>query len=838
MAWTGGEAPADGSERRAVHGHGRRSPLKSVRIRLLLPIAVTTAGLAVLGLVQTQTGTATAASAQRSLSLAHALAATVRLNHQLEQEAAETADLLLRDGNAGMQLLTAQQARTDAAGAVFVQAAAAAAASSPSLSDVMTHARGQLAEIGRMRATAVRPSSGSDNATPEASYDDLTGALVAVAESIAVEPVDPRLTADARVIAILTAAEHKAAKQRSLLRDVFARGHFVPGELAELAALRGSEQDRLTQFLGVATSAVRTRYAEVVKGPDVDKARVLIDGALRAETQPDALKIDPDAWYIAQTNSLHRLYLFELEVITNLETDAAVLRAEAQNQTTLTGVLTLTVVVLAIVVALVFAVSLSRRLRRVRRAAQIVTSTELPESVAAVAAAPSPATVRTVTQASQDRVTAWLAGGDNDEIGELAQALSGLHRQALRLAADQALLRLDVARTFVALSRRGQTLIHRQLQLLDEFERAETDPDTLGRLFLLDHLAARMRRNEENLLVLAGAEPGRAFSQPELIADLVMAAASEIEEYARVDSTSVTEVWVDAYAVGDLVHLMAELLENAVVFSPPGTKVQVSTHRTVDALTIGIYDRGIGIPAEQLDRLNDLLRHPSTLTSESASRMGLTVVARLAQRLDIQVELRSAPSVGTAALVRLPSRLLPPAHTVTRLRDTQPRPWMPGIPRSSTDAMSRPAAPTSPALSLESAFPRRPSPLVPPAPSHYEPVPGAHSHHEPVSAAYELERRPDDTDQPDRSPLDAPRQESAAVGNGHQAQPIDLARVNGSAPLTVGGLPQRAPGEALVVRSAPAASERQVLDPELARARLSSLASGLAAAQKQAPPPA
>lgn len=819
MARRGGGGPADGE--RVVHGHGRHSPLKSIRVRLLLPIAVTTVGLAVLGLVQTRSAVDTADSAQRSLALSHALTTTVRLNHQLEQEVAETADLLLRGGKAGMQLLTAQQARTDAAAKAFEDATSGVPVQSRALSAAVSLVRNRLAELGAMRSTALRAPATPDT-DQRTSYDELTESLVSVAEAISVEPVDYRLAVNARVVAVLTAADHKASQQRSLLREVFARGHFVAGELARLAALRGSELDRLAQFQGIAAAGVKARYADIVRGPDVDKARTLIEAALRTDAQPEALDVDPDQWYIAQTNALHRLYLFQLNVITVLETDAAVLEAEAKNDATTTGALTLAVVVLAIVTAIVFAVSLSRRLRRVRAAAQLVTATELPEAVSAVSAAPSPATVRAVTQASQDRVTAWLSGGDNDEIGELAQALSGLHRQALRLAADQALLRLDVARTFVALSRRGQTLIQRQLQLIDEFERAETDPDTLHRLFLLDHLAARMRRNEENLLVLAGAEPGRTFSQPELVADLVMAAASEIEEYARVDATAVQEAWVDAYAVGDLVHLLAELLENAVVFSPPGSKVVVSSHRTVDALTIQIYDRGIGIPADLLDRYNDLLRQPGMLTSESASRMGLTVVARLAQRLDVNVELRSGPSAGTVALVRLPGRLLPPAHAVALRRGSELTTY-PAAQRPPAAIQSYPA-PAVPADELPR--PLIPASGVPLTPPGFTPAPPAQrAAPPPVVPAFILDPQSDDTARID-SAVDR------ALAEAERAQ------YNGRPAATASGLPQRAPGEALVVNDPPsAATERQVLDPDLARARLSSLASGLAAAQKQVPPP-
>src|SRR5207248_7099955 len=167
-----------------------------------------------------------------------------------------------------------------------------------------------------------------------------------------------------------------------------------------------------------------------------------------------------------------------------------------------------------------------------------------------------------------------LAVRGTDEIGEVGAALGAVHRQALRLAAEQALLRLDIAGLFVALSRRGQSLIHRQLALIEEFENVESDPQRLEKLFELDHLAARMRRNEENLLVLAGGEPGRRVTSPVSLIELVQAAAAEIEDFARVDHTHVLDVGVGAHAVRDVIHLLAELLENAATYSPPESRVR------------------------------------------------------------------------------------------------------------------------------------------------------------------------------------------------------------------------------------------------------------------------
>src|SRR5690242_7518750 len=176
------------------------------------------------------------------------------------------------------------------------------------------------------------------------------------------------------------------------------------------------------------------------------------------------------------------------------------------------------------------------------------------------------------------------------------------------------------------LARRIRTLITRQLRLLDEFERDETDPDVLARLFVLDHLAARLRRNGENLLVLAGGEPGRPVTGAFPLTAVINAAASEIEEFHRVEAT-VTDVAIAGPVVGDIVHLLAELLENAAMFSPPPTPVRVDARRTVDGAVVRVHDSGIGIAPNRLAEINARLAQPTMLTSAAAGTMGLYVVA-------------------------------------------------------------------------------------------------------------------------------------------------------------------------------------------------------------------
>jgi hypothetical protein len=328
-----------------------------------------------------------------------------------------------------------------------------------------------------------------------------------------------------------------------------------------------------------------------------------------------------------------------------------------------------------------------------------------------------------------------LLHSGRDEIGELATAFGAVHRQALRLAADQALTRMEVQAMFIALSRRGQTLVQRQIHLIDEFGRDETEPDALARLFALDHLAARMRRNEENLLVLAGGEPARWITRPVAIVDLIRASAQEIEEYRRIDVRQVPDHAIGANVAGDTIHLLAELLENAASYSPPSSVVHVDARRTVQGLVISVRDEGIGMPPDRLAEANDRLEHPSALTSTLVGTMGLLVVARLAQRHGIAVRLDSTVTTGTTATVTLPDRLLMPLTPEDRLYSgrwlREPREFdasmllspavVPAPAASTLPSLSLPPAPALPALpaiappALPSPAPAAPPPAGPPA---------------------------------------------------------------------------------------------------------------------------
>jgi signal transduction histidine kinase len=249
-------------------------------------------------------------------------------------------------------------------------------------------------------------------------------------------------------------------------------------------------------------------------------------------------------------------------------------------------------------------------------------------------------------------------GGGRDEVGQVAEALDTVHHAALRAAAERAEAVSGVAAVFLNLARRSQVLLHRQLGLLDLMERRVDDPADLEDLFRLDHLATRMRRHAEGLIILSGAAPGRGWRRPVPLVDVVRAAVAEVEDYARVDVRRMPQVRVAGAAVADLAHLLAELVENATAFSPPHTRVHVQGEQVAAGYVLEIEDRGLGMGEDALAEANRRIDSARQSDLFDSDRLGLFVVSRLARRHEVKVALRTSDYGGTTAVVLLPSALL------------------------------------------------------------------------------------------------------------------------------------------------------------------------------------
>jgi signal transduction histidine kinase len=310
----------------------------------------------------------------------------------------------------------------------------------------------------------------------------------------------------------------------------------------------------------------------------------------------------------------------------------------------------LLVVIISTFLLLRFGNRIARELTGLRGAARALSGERLPSVVRRlragedvdVAAEAPPLALRTRTR----------------EVTDTAEAFSAVQRTAVEAAVEQAQLRKGVSNVFRSLARRNQSLVQRQLRMLDEMERGTQDPDALAQLFRLDHLTTRMRRQAEGLIILSGAAPGRRWRQPVAVVEVLRGAISEIEDYVRVDLVTDSPDYLTGAAVADVTHLLAELIENAVVYSPPATRVQVRGGRVANGYVIEVEDRGLGIPVATRETLNERLAQPPEFDLADSDQLGLFVVSRLAVRNSIRVSLRESGYGGTTAIVLLPAPLV------------------------------------------------------------------------------------------------------------------------------------------------------------------------------------
>jgi signal transduction histidine kinase len=245
-----------------------------------------------------------------------------------------------------------------------------------------------------------------------------------------------------------------------------------------------------------------------------------------------------------------------------------------------------------------------------------------------------------------------------DEIGRVGQAFDLVRQTAIRAAVEESRLRQGLNDVFRSLARRSQSLLHRQLTLLDQMERRASDPEALDDLFRLDHLTTRMRRHAEGLVILAGAPPGRGWSSPVRMVDVMRGAIAEVEDYARASVATRSQAALAGSAVADVIHLLAELIENATTLSPPYTSVRVSGDTVANGFAIEVEDRGLGMSPARLAELNDRLANPPEFNPTETEQLGLFVVSQLARRHGIRVTLKASPYGGTAAIVLIPQHLV------------------------------------------------------------------------------------------------------------------------------------------------------------------------------------
>ncbi|MGW5428853.1 sensor histidine kinase [Streptomyces sp. NPDC004059] len=450
------------------------------------------------------------------------------------------------------------------------------------------------------------------------------------------------------------ASQRVALSSYAYLEGIAVEEYLGGGTQADADRLDAEQRDIETKAAAMAQQA-KSKNPNYVPPPSKPQVMVTdlasLDSPSPASLQQLALKgVTPQNWWAVNTLKFDAYRHIESDMADKAVNEASDIADNAKTSAFITGAVVVVALLLAFILAGAVARQMSRSMRQLRNAAFGIAEQRLPMLVDQLS--------RTDPGRVDTRV-APIPITTKDEIGEVARAFDQVHREAVRLASEQALLRGNINAIFTNLSRRNQSLIEGQLTLITDLENNEADPDQLENLFKLDHLATRMRRNGENLLVLAGEEPGRRWDQPVPLVDVLRAASSEVEQYERIELSGVPEAEIHGRAVTDLVHLLAELLENATTFSSPQTKVRVTATRLPDGrIMIEIHDKGIGLTAEDFADINHKLANPPTVDAAISQRMGLFVVGRLSDRHGIRVQLRpSGEQAGTTSLVMLPDAI-------------------------------------------------------------------------------------------------------------------------------------------------------------------------------------
>ncbi|MDY0812889.1 nitrate- and nitrite sensing domain-containing protein, partial [Kitasatospora purpeofusca] len=481
-------------------------------------------------------------------------------------------------------------------------------------------------------------------------YDVIIRDLLSITQDIALASNNRELVRATRALQQFSLAKNSTSQQRALISAALANPAGPDLSLSDESfgiRLKSSYDNALTGFNNIYTShdldnlRGQLSYNSVVAAADRYARSILQQSGIH---QSEVVSYKD--WYEQSTAKIAAERRIESKLIEDLDGKAQELQSQADTEALIIGAAVALVLLVALGGAGLIARSMVRSLTRLQSAAEDVAERRLPELV------------KTLSETDPHDVDVAVepVGVDStDEIGHVAHAFDMVHSEAVRLAAEQALLRGNINAMFTNLSRRSQGLIQRQLSLISELESREADPDQLANLFKLDHLATRMRRNGENLLVLAGEDPGRRWTRPVPLVDVLRAAASEVEQYERIELAAVPSAEVAGRVVNDLVHLLAELLENATSFSSPQTRVRVTGHALPDGrVLVEIHDTGIGLSPDDLAEINERLANPPTVDVSVSRRMGLFVVGRLSLRHGIRIQLRPSDSGGTTALVMLP----------------------------------------------------------------------------------------------------------------------------------------------------------------------------------------
>jgi signal transduction histidine kinase len=625
----------------------------------------------------------------------------------------------------GQPAMLEQRKKTDVAVATFRRLSSSSQARSAASADIraaLDNATKALAGLPALRSAI---DAGGEPDVARNGYTTIVNVMSAMFEAASAHQ-DTAVAEEARGVFVLSMARELLSEEDALVGDFVTEGDYTPTDYVQMVILIGQTRLILPYAATQLDAAQQAQYQQTSSGP-AWKALHDLEDRLIATPPGTTAGLELGTWRAAFDPVNESLIEFRASVQQQNVRHAAQAANRIVLKLVLAGVVGLLAVALSVLLSVRTGRSVARRLDGLRVAAMELAGERLPSVVSRLRRG---VVVDVAAEAPPLRL-------GSDEIGQVGEAFNSVQRTAVASAVEEASVRQGMNEVFLNIARRSQTLLHRQLSLLDGMERRAAEPDDLADLFRVDHLATRMRRHAEDLVILAGAAPGRGWRNPVPVIDVVRGAVSEVEDYARVQVLQIGEGAIVGRAVGDVIHLLAELIENATAYSPPHTRVQVTGQSVPNGFVVEVEDRGLGMTAEAIADANRRLSDPPEFDPANSARLGLFVVAQLSARHGVRVVLRPSPYGGVTAVTLLPMALVVaqssalPAGASQELRNphgmpmvaAEPFSWLPGgmspdatqVVRSLPDEepVVRPQA--RPALSV---VPRQPvaGPAGPPEP--------------------------------------------------------------------------------------------------------------------------
>lgn len=478
-------------------------------------------------------------------------------------------------------------------------------------------------------------------------FTQLSNFVVLGVEGVARTSPDPHAAVEGVAATDLYKVSDTHSRAVGLAAGAASHGVLNLADRLTVGQVTGAYRDKLNDSLSRLTDSEKQSYQTLTTSPDWQ----LATGAEDSLVQRGVLGVPMNTWLDAENRisaQLGNLWGDHYRYAQNIAKDSA---STTLLQAILAGIAVLILGIGAFLVAARLATGLVRRLRNLRTKILELANDKLP------------AMVRRLHEGEQADIDDDMFVSDQreDEIGEVAEAFNTAQRTAVEAAAAEAKTRGGINRVFLDIAHRSQIVVHRQLEVLDTAEAKQSDPEHLELLFKLDHLATRARRNAESLLILGGGQPGRKWRKPVALEEIVRSAISETEEFARVSAVRLPEVKVLGSAVADLLHLLAELVDNATSFSPPDAPVTVHGNLVGKGVVVEVEDQGLGIEFEEREALNETLRNPPAFQEMALAgqrNLGVFVIGQLAQRHGISVSLQESAYGGVKAIVLIPSTVL------------------------------------------------------------------------------------------------------------------------------------------------------------------------------------